>query len=155
MHAACLWRPPCSYHPSCGGLIAPSIALDATQALESSLAIAADTSSRLRVAQEQFCEYAQQKKEDAARLFQHANAVTEMVASQGSPQEALVLLRELQSKISEAAEASAAFAAQQFSDLKRSSHKVCPQPRLRMYPPPTWPSTHDCLSATAHLPDLA
>lgn len=89
---------------------------------------AQDKANRLRVAQEQLCEWAQQKEADALDLLLAAEQAAAAAASTaGSNEMLLQQVQALRNMVAEAAAEAKAFAAQQKADvesLKRSSRQV-------------------------------
>ena len=89
---------------------------------------AQDKANRLRVAQEQLCEWAQQKEADALDLLLAAEQAASAAASTaGSNEMLLQQVQALRNMVAEAAAEAKAFAAQQKADvesLKRSSRQV-------------------------------
>lgn len=91
---------------------------------------AQDKSNRLRVAQEQLCEWAAQKEADALDLLraaEQAAAAATAASAAGSNEALLQQVQALRNMVAEAAAEAKAFAAQQKADvesLKRSSRQV-------------------------------
>lgn len=89
---------------------------------------AQDKSDRLRVAQEQLAEYAEQKEKDAEGLFENAQSVeqslhqfSEQLQSKGLDASTILQqMQQLKQRIADAASEAQAFAAQQKADVERS-----------------------------------
>lgn len=108
----------------------PCLRAESELARQRAEAEAQDKGNRLRVAQEQLCEWAQQKEADALDLLlaaEQAAAAAAAASTAGSNEMLLQQVQALRNMVAEAAAEAKAFAAQQKADvesLKRSSRQV-------------------------------